>query len=88
MQPTVIDLQKASSAAKRRQLTCSNDDLAILTTIIKGKLGVQLRQLPPHSRLLIPVLPDTAGFTHGYPLSPHSRLKYRIFPVGSKAQHD
>ena len=87
MQPTVIDLQKASSAAKRRQLTCSDDDLAILQAVVRGKPDLRHGQLPPHSRLSIPVLPETVGFTHGYPLSPYSRLSTAFF-VGSKAYHD
>ena len=87
MQPTVFDFRTPSSAAKRRQLTCSVDDLAILSAFVRGKPGLQLGKLPPHSRLSIPVFRDTVGFTHGYPLTPHSRLSI-AFPVGSKAQHD
>ena len=87
MQPTVIDLQNNSSAAKRRQLAGSDVDLAILSAFVRSKPGLQLWKLPPHSRLSIPVLLDTVGFTHGYPLSPHSRLSI-AFPVGSKSQHD
>ena len=83
----MFDFQNPSSAAKRRQLTCSDDDLAILSAFVRGKPGLQLGKLPPHSRLSVPVLRDTVGFTHGYPLSPHSRLSIAI-PVGSKAQHD
>ena len=87
MQPTVFDFQNPSSAAKRRQLNCSDDDLAILSAFVRGKPGLQLGKLPAHSRLSIPVLRDTVGFTHGYPLSPHSRLSI-AFHVGSKSQHD
>ena len=82
VQPTVFDLQEHSSAAKRRQLTCSDDDLAILSAFVRGMPGLQLGKLPPHSPLSIPVLRDTVGFTHGYPLSPHSRLSTAHFPWG------
>ena len=63
MQPTVFDFQNPSSAAKRRQLTCPDDDLAILSAFVRGEPGLQLGKLPPHSRLSIAVLRDTVGFT-------------------------
>ena len=85
MQPTVFDFLNPSLAAKRRQMTCSDDDLAILSAFASGKLGLQLGKLPPHSRLSIPVLRDTVGFTHGYLSFAAFAAEYRFSRWGKSA---